>query len=144
MDKQEQIELLLQAMSEAQPKDLARFMSESQAGIKAVLRLLYMADGPVSAGTIAEEIDVSNARVAVLLKKMAAKDLIVRETDPNDARVSFVRLTEHGIHTVELVKTELYEQISAVIDKVGWERMMEFVSISKEIQDVLNPPALPL
>lgn len=76
--------------------------------------------------------------------KMAAKDLIIRETDPNDARVSFIRLSEHGIHTVELVKTELYEQISAVIDKVGWGADDGIRFNLKKIQDVLNPPALPL
>ena len=144
MHNQEEIEGLIQAMYDAQPKDLARFMSENQAGIKAVLQLLYLAEGPVTAGTIAEEIGVSTARVAVLLKKMENKDLILREADPEDARVTTVRLSDQGLKTVTAMRQELYRQMGILIDRMGMDRMLEFVAISKEIQDVLKPPSLPL
>lgn len=144
MYTQQEVELLLQTMLEAQPKELVRFMGENQAGIRAVLRLLHASQQVMTAGKIAEEIGVSNARVAVLLKKMTAKDLIVKETDPNDARVTTVRLSEHGIETVKAMRKELFEQMGILIDKIGMDRMLEFVMISKEIQEALKPLAVSL
>lgn len=142
MHTQEQIELLLQAMLDAQPKDLARFMSENQAGVRAVLRLLYASDEVMTAGKIAQEMGVSGARVAVLLKKMAAKDLIIKEAAPEDARVTTVRLTQHGRETAQSIRQELFDQIGKVIDKVGMDRMLEFVLISKEIRETITPPTI--
>lgn len=142
MHDQKQIEQLMQAMLEAQPKDLARFMSENQAGIRAVLRLLRESDEVVTAGRIAQEMGVSGARVAVLLKKMAAKDLIVKEPAKDDARVTTVRLTPHGLEIAQAMRQELFDQIGKVIDQVGMDRMIEFVSIAKEIQKTLTPPTI--
>lgn len=144
MHSEEEIEMLIQGLFASQPKDLARFMSESQAGIKAVLQLLYLSGQPVGAGKIAEEMGVSSARVAVLLKKMEGKDLIVKEADPGDARVTMVRLSERGTQAVLAMREELHAQMRAVIDRIGMERMKEFVEISREIQSVLKPPSLPL
>ena len=142
MYTQDQIEWLLQTMLDAQSKDLARFMSENQAGSRAVLQLLYTSREVVTAGKIAETIGVSNARVAVLLKKMVAKGLVVKETDPNDARVTTVRLSEHGVETAEAMRKELHDQMSTLIEKIGMDRMQEFVMVTKEIQEVLKPPTI--
>lgn len=139
MHTQEQVELLLQAMYDAQPKDIARFMSENQAGARAVLRLLYASDEVMTAGRIAQEIGVSGARVAVLLKKMAVKDLIVKEASLDDARVTTVRLTQHGLETAKAMRQEMFDQIGKVIDKVGMDAMLEFILIAKEIRETLKP-----
>lgn len=144
MHTQEQIELLLQAMLDAQPKDLARFMSENQAGTRAVLRLLYASNEVMTAGKIAQQMGVSGARVAVLLKKMAAKNLIVKEAAPDDARVTTVRLTQHGMETAKIMRQELFDQIGNVIDKVGMDAMLEFVRISRQIQESLTPSTIPI
>lgn len=142
MHSQEQVERVLQAMVDAQPKDIARFMSENQAGVRAVLRLLYTSDEVITAGRIAQELGISGARVAVLLKKMAAKDLVIKETAPEDARVITVKLTPNGIETANAMRQELFHQIGTVIDKVGMDRMLEFISISKEIHEALTPPTI--
>lgn len=142
MHSQEQVEQLLQAMVEAQPKDTARFMSENQVGVRAVLRLLYATDEVITAGKIAQALGISGARVAVLLKKMAAKDLIVKETAPEDARVIVVKLTPNGMETANAMRQELFDQIGNVIDTVGMERMLEFIEISKEIHKALTPPTI--
>ena len=142
MHSQEQVEMIVQALFDTKPKDIARFMSENQAGMRAVLRLLYVSDEVMTAGKIAQEIGVSGARVAALLKKMVEKNLIVKEPAANDARVTIVRLTPYGIDIANALQQELYEQIGNVIDKIGIDRMIEFVSISKEIHEALAPPTI--
>lgn len=134
----EQIEQIVGALQAAHPRELFQTIDETQVGIGAVLRLLYESESTVTAGKIAEFMHVSTARVAVLLKKMTAKDLILKETDPGDARVTVVRLSECGRETIESMRREIYAQFGAVIDKVGMERMLEFVAISQDIQKALK------
>ena len=144
MATSEQIERILAELRASHPKELYQTMNEDQAGAGAVMRLLHESGETVTAGKIADFMGGSTARVAVLLKKMAARGLIVKETDPQDARVTIVRLSEKGRQSVEAIHTQLCSQIGNVIDKVGMERMLEFVSISRQIHDALTPPAIEL
>lgn len=141
----EQIETVLHALEVSYPKILFRTMDEAQAGIGAVLRLLSGTNETVTAGKIADEMNVSTARVAVLLKKMAAKGLIVKESDAEDARVTVVRLSQKGRETAAFIRKNVRAHIGEVIDKVGMDRMLEYAEISRQIQDTMakfSPPDL--
>ena len=76
--------------------------------------------------------------MAVLLKKMAAKGLITKGHDPADARVTVVSLTEQGRESIREIEGELYRQTGLVIDRVGEERVLEFIAIAQEIQSALQ------
>ena len=141
MSTKEQIETMLKLLEDAHPGDFFKKMTETNAGIGAVLRYLHETNGTVTAGKISSFMNVSTARVAVLLKKMEAKGLIIRETGASDARTTVVKLSELGFETVKKIRTEMYSQLSNVIDKIGMERMMEFVSISKEIRLAVKEPS---
>lgn len=140
MATEKQIAMLISLMQEAHPARFFDHMDQSQAGIGAVMRILSQAEGPVTAGKIAEDMDVSTARVAVLLKKMEAKGLIVKGRDPLDARVTMVYLSQQGVQTEAAIKEQIARRIGELIDKIGMERMLEFVSISKEIRDCFPKP----
>lgn len=134
----EQVEIIVEALQAAHPKELFQTIDETQVGIGAVLRLLYESEETVTAGQIAEYMHISTARVAVLLKKMVARKLIIKEASSSDARVTMVRLSEYGREAVESMRSEIHAQFGTVIDKVGMDRMLEFVDISREIQEALK------
>ena len=92
----EQIASILSQLVALHPADCFKPIDAANAGLGAVLRLLYLADQPVTAGTISEKLHVSTARVAVLLKKLVAKGLVTKGRDPVDARVTVVALTPLG------------------------------------------------
>lgn len=138
MATSEQIELTLKALQAARPKALFCTMDSNQVGIGAVLHLVYESDGTVTAGKIADFMGVSTARVAVLLRKMAAQGLIIKESDAKDARVTVVRLSEQGCERVKAMRANLYAHIGMIIDKVGMSRMQEFITISQEIRDAVT------
>lgn len=138
MATKEQIEMLLLRLEEAHPTDFFRRMDETSAGIGAVLRYLYETGDNVTAGKISKFMNVSTARMAVLLKKMESKGLIIKESGVADARTTVVKLSSYGRETVENIYADMYMQIGTIIDKIGMERMMEFVSISSEIRAVVK------
>ncbi len=136
----EQIETVLELLKDSHPANFFKRMDETSAGIGAVLRLLYEAGRTVTAGQISNFMNVSTARVAVLLKKMDAKGLITKETGSADARTTVVKLSDLGYETAEKMRADMYSQVGTVIDKLGMERVVEFAAISKEIRSILKGP----
>ena len=133
-----QIKWMFHKMAESHPIEVFKYMEEVKAGIGAVLRLLYEADEPLSAGTISSKLGISTARVAVLLKKMTQKGMITKQQSPNDARVTMVELTAAGRANIERMKNELFAQMGLIIDKVGEERLKEYFEIGEEIRNIIK------
>lgn len=133
-----QIEMVLKRLERTFPADFFKCIDEGQAGIGAVLRLLYESSEPVTAGKISDVLGVSTARVAVLIRKMDLKGLVTKEHSAVDARVTIVKLTEAGIRTFEETKNKMYQQIGIVIDTIGEEQLMEFISIGEKIRDIVK------
>lgn len=140
MATQEQIETLLEQLKKAPPAECFQNFDISTAGIRAILKFLSETDEKVTAGKISEHMNVSTARVAVLLKKMAAKGLIEKENDSSDGRVVIVKLSEQGRGTAQKLTADLYAHLGEMIDKIGLERMLEFAAISQEIRSVVTKP----
>lgn len=140
MATEAQIERMLKRLERVHPVDCFKRIDEVQAGIGAVLRLLYESNEAVTAGRISEVLGVSTARVAVLIRKMVSKGLIIKEHGVMDARITIVRLTEFGTQTFEKMKEDLYRQMGIVIDTIGEERLIEFITIAEEIQGTITPP----
>ena len=134
-----QIEMVLKRVEQARPAHFFKCMDEVQVGIGAVLRLLYKSEETVTAGKISDVLEVSTARVAVLIKKMVSKGLITKEQGVKDARVTIVRLTDFGTQVFEEIWDDIYQKIGIIIDTVGEDRLMEFISIAEEIQSTVSP-----
>lgn len=137
-----QIEMVLKRVEQARPAHFFKCMDEVQVGIGAVLRLLYDSDEAVTAGKISEELEVSTARVAVLIRKMVSKGLITKEQDTRDARVTIVRLTDFGRQAFEETRDDIYRKTGMVIDTVGEDRLIEFISVAEEIKDTITLPEI--
>lgn len=138
MATQEQIETLLEQLQKAPPSEHFQNIDKNTAGIRAILKYLSETDDKVTAGKISEHMKVSTARVAVLLKKMVAKDLIEKETDSADGRIVVVKLSERGMEAAQKLRENIYKNIGEMIDRVGMERMLEFAAISNEIHSVMK------
>ncbi len=138
MATKEQIETLLEKLNEAPPSEHFQTIDENTVGLRAILKYLSETDEKVTAGKLSEHLEVSTARVAVLLKKLTAKGLVEKEKDPSDGRIVVVKLSEHGRQTADLMRENMYKNIGEMIDKVGMEKMLEFAAISKEIHSVMK------
>lgn len=142
MATREEIEKIALLLDESHPEKLMKKRNETRAGIGAVLRFLSQSDKPMTAGAISRSMNVSTARVAVLLNKMEAKGFIRRTTGTEDARTVVVSLTALGTQTVQKLRESLYQDIGVLIDTIGMDRLVEYATISREIRAVMKgPPA---
>lgn len=136
MATREQILQIAELIHETRPMHSFKHMEDSNEGIGAVMRYLSLSQAPVTAGMIAEFMGVSTARVAVLLKKMTAKGLIVKGTASYDARVTIVYLSEKGEQTVRSLDLEMQRKVGEIIDRIGMERIIQFLMTAQEIRDL--------
>ncbi len=134
----EQAVTLIQRFVSTRPHHLFQQMDDSTHGIGCVLRYLEETDRAVSAGEISEHMKVSTARVAVLLRNMQEKDLIIKSPDPQDARKTMVTLSPHGRESITIKKEQFIRYFMHVAECIGEERFEEFIRISEEIHDVVD------
>lgn len=137
MATKEQIEFVFESLMKMKDEEFFKDINVTRAGVGAVIKILNNSDRSVSAGAISKSMGVSTARVAVLLRKMQAKGLIVKENDCSDARKTLVSLSETGRATAKRMKEEVYAHIDTVIEKVGIEKLTTFLALSEEIRKVL-------
>lgn len=138
MATREEIERIAESLPQVQPTNFFKIVNDSRAGIGFALRLLYSSpSGRLTAGEISEAMCVSTARVAVLLKKMEAKGLVVKEHDSRDARVRVVFLSEHGRAVAERMRENMLHDIELLIDRIGLERLNLFVELSAEVKGAM-------
>ena len=100
-NRKEQIDTLLKKMVEAKPFELFNQIDETNKGMGFILGFLYKTKGDVYSIDIANALDESTARIAVLLKKLEASELIIKSKCLCDARKIKVSLTEKGILKTE-------------------------------------------
>lgn len=139
MATKEQIEQIMARFGRSRPAqmDQAKRAGFSDNGMIGVLLLLYRSSQTVTAGMISETLHISTARVAALIKKMVDKGLIIRETGAKDARVTEIRMTEHGREIIEAVQKERRKQLEAIIDQVGMDRLLEYFDVADEIRSIM-------
>lgn len=129
---------IMQRLHHKPPDDIQRKFSDDNAGIGCMLKYLYDAEKPVSAGEISRFMNVSTARVSVLLKKMHEKGYIFRDNCSEDARRLMISLSDAGKAEQLARQEKMIDLVSHIIEKIGKERMEEFVSISNEIKDIVS------
>ena len=135
-----QVEEVLAQFDKLHPEKMFGEINRRNAGCGALIKFLDESKSSVTAGEISRFMNVSTARVAVLLKKLEAKGLIVKETDPSDARVTAVRLSVKGRETAEAMRAEFYSQVGLLIDSIGIERLNDFAKTLAEIQTIVKRP----
>ncbi len=138
MQSKEEIYDLLKRFTENMPRKLMTKMGKSNIGIGMALCYLKEVGRPVSAGEISRHMNVSTARVAVILRTMSEKGLIVKSVDASDARKVCVGLSEAGWERYRRMTDELVGFMAEIVERVGTERMELFLQIASEINAVVT------
>lgn len=138
MGKEQQIAEIIKILEENKPAKVFKKVSDDlDSGIRFVL--MFLSDNKnVYASTISERINISRARVGILLKKMESKNLIEKIGDAQDGRIQVIKITEKGRQQCSQIKAKIREYISKTIDAVGYERLLSFLEIVGEIKNVLK------
>ena len=138
MASEDQIKYLIKELEKAPPSENFKLLDKNDVGIEAILKFLKENNEVATAGEISENIHISTARTAVLLKKMVAKNYVIRTSDPNDGRLVIVKLTPEGRERARYLKEQIYKAIELMIDNIGMEKLLRFAEISAEINNIFK------
>ncbi|MBO4747805.1 MAG: MarR family transcriptional regulator [Clostridiales bacterium] len=138
MAKEQEVLELLNEFNSIHPLEFLQHIDMTSMGIGNVLGFLCASGREVTAGEISEYMNVSTARVAVLLKKMSDKELINRRSDPNDKRKVMVSITPKGISAFEEKKKEILLYAGAIVDHFGKEKVEDFIESCRNIRDIVD------
>lgn len=98
-----------------------------------VLNYLHDHDTIVHPKELSENLSVSTARIASLLKHMEEKDLIVRAPDCSDSRQIIVRLTEDGKKAIQTYREDVLAYLARTLESLGPDDAREYIRIQKKI-----------
>ncbi len=133
-----EVDFVFNHLMQSQSFELLKLFNDTNTGVGAVLRILKESPSPVSARKISEIMCVSEARVAVLLRKMQNRGYISKEKDGNDARIVPVRLTQKGDLQAESLHDVLCHNIATVIDSMGFEKIEQYIKLTEEINNTIK------
>lgn len=98
-----------------------------------VLNYLYDHDTMVHPKELSENLSVSTARIASLLKHMEEKKLIVRTQDTADSRQIIVRLTPDGERIIQKYRKDVLSYLARTLESLGPDDAREYIRIQKKI-----------
>ena len=137
MITREQVIELMDQLRHNKPNSTLKKFRNSEMGI--ILILLYLSEHPNTyAYSISRELNISRERVRVLTKKLEEKKLIVKTPSPDNARIELINLTDLGIKYIENDKEQKIEYFTNIVDKIGYERMKEFINTINDIRKLIS------
>ncbi len=87
----------------------------------------YLSDGDKTVTELANLINVSTARMAVIVNSLEKQGKVERLKDPTDKRITKVHLTSKGNETIDCVRDFLREKVEKAINVLGEEEFDRFV-----------------
>ena len=130
-------ELIVKLFLKHNPKRIFDDVTKIDVGIMSVLK--YLDENSSSRSKdISDNLNVSSARMTVLLKKMEQKELIVKNSLKEDARVTIIDLTNNGRKVIKQLKENMYSNVSLLIDNLGMEKLIDFIEIIKTIETIIK------
>ena len=112
-------------------------MHKGDMGMIAVLKCFSDHQGEISSKDIADIMQVSSARMAILIKKMEQKGLIQKVQSQNDNRVLHLQLTDYGKQQALKVKHQMIAMIETVVDTFGVDGLTKLLNDMQTLQSIM-------
>ena len=110
---------------------------DKDCGMISVLRFLYE-KGQGFANQISQELSLSRARLASIIKKLQKKDFVNVKLDEFDKRKMMLNLTENGFQYIVNLEEKRINSYSLFIKEIGDEKANKIIKSLSEINEVLK------
>ncbi len=138
MATKEEINYAVELFHKNRPQNIFKEMGEKDKGILAVLDYLSTHDGEVKSKDISESMHISSARMAVLLKTMEKKGLIVKSNSVQDRRATIVSLSQKGKEHILFFERQFKEATGQIIDEFGMEKLISLFEDFGKIRTIMR------
>lgn len=119
MKNEKQIKKLMNEIIKDKPFGVFDKINKNSQGVNSVLSYLLELGRPATAGEIANKLEVSTARVAVLMKKLIKNKYIIKYTNSMDQRITMIELTDSGRDYIIKEKDSVTDFFKKIVDEIG-------------------------
>lgn len=138
MATKEEVCSALQLMENNNPMAIYEDLKKNKSGEMGVLKYLAHQEGVVKSKDISNYMGVSSARMAILLKKLEAKDLVEKSKYEGDGRLTLVGLTPKGKKKIAEIQEKMYALAETMVDEVGIEDLEKIFKFFQKVREVAN------
>ncbi len=138
MAKKEEVLYALELFHNNRPQKIFDAVNRGEIGAFAVVKLLYEADKELTSADLCKHIKISSARMAVLIKRLEKKGLVVKTTSEVDTRAKILKLSEKGVALADKLKENMYETMGKIIDEFGLEELESMFTKLGKLKAILG------
>ncbi len=132
-----EIKTALELFHELRPQKTFSELNKNDIGLFAVMRYLHETGHEVRSKDISAALGMSSARMAILLKKLVAKNWIVKSAAKNDARAISVAISDEGQQVITEMKNKMFITMGKLIDEFGFEELKLLIVKMSRIRDIM-------
>lgn len=125
---------IIDKINKVNPFDFLNLIDKNGQGMNSILSYLKTKKEDVTAGELAIQLDVSTARIAVLLRKLEKLNMIVKRISPKDARVTIVEITQTGLKHIDEETKKSVSIMQKILEKVDPKEIEEFIRLATKIK----------
>lgn len=133
-----QVMEVIDKLKASKPIEFFKGIDEINSGMRFIMMYLDAVNNDVYASELSEKMNISRARIAILIKKLIAKDFVVKIKSGSDARKDIIKLTEKGKSEINKEKERVFNNIAKVIDSLGIKKVNQFIELSTKIRNILK------
>ena len=137
MTKQEKAFEYLNKFRNCKLSSLKDTFSSVDSGMNFILFYMYTYVKEVTAKELAEQMNVSKARITSLIQKLEERGLVQRKTSYEDERVNIISLTEKGNEEGEELINYSLKVIMQIMDEIGLEEIDRFLETLFKVKEIL-------
>lgn len=115
-----------------------KMIDEIDSGMGYIMLKLYNAKDEVYAIDLSVDMQISRARVTMLLRKLISRGFVVKQRSKVDARKEIISITNKGRDEVNHIKQKVLNNVTKLIDSLGIDKVNQFLELSREIKNVLH------
>lgn len=106
-------------------------------GLGATMVFLLKTEGEVKSVDISKHLEISSARMAVILRKLEHKHLITKSTSSTDSRAITILLTDTGKELACDLEQHMFLTVSKIIDTLGIDEFYKTFESLNTIKHIL-------
>ncbi len=138
MKKDSEVEAIINLFESNRPEKALERINKNELGILAVIKYLYQKNEYVTSADISKKLNISSARMTILLRKLEKKQLIEKTNSKKDARIIQIKLSDKGNLIAKKIKEQIYTAMKKITKEFTLEELeMLFFKMNK-IKKIMN------
>lgn len=138
MTSREQAMSILEQLRNNHPTGFFNKIDQSSAGMYYILVYLCEHPNEIYASTIAQVMQISRSRVAVLIQKLIHKGYIQKSPSNLDKRIDVLHLTPAGYIEANTFQDHILTIITKIVHQIGEDKIYDFIQTSAKIKNVIS------